>query len=81
MEKFLFIYDIDDEQVQLIVPMTVIANVVGCRDFNETSNHMVYQFTPNGLVKLSIHDYPRDLCIELQTDHGYTVAAGYYPDH
>lgn len=81
MTKYLLTFHIDDEFFFELADMEHIANLVGCRDFNETRNHKVWLITPDALVPLVVVDEGTKLTVSLYDHLDHFVDSAEYPDH
>ena len=81
MEQFLFTYTIEGELIKELATADRIANVIGCRDINESSDFRVYRVLRDGIYKLDARDYHKYLCVEIVDRYGNLIASGNYLDH
>ena len=81
MTKYLLTYYIDNEFCTELATMQRIAEIIGCRDFNETLQQKVYRMLPSGVTPLQIGDSHRDLTVSLFDRFGNLVDSAEYPDH
>lgn len=81
METYLFVYRAEGEFVKTLATAAKIAETIGCRDFNETSDHRVYRVNANGVHQLNYRDYPGLHCVDLFDVYGNPVDSGTYPEH
>lgn len=81
MEQFLFTYVIENELIKELATAERIANIIGCRDINESSEFHVYRVMRDGLYEVFPYDYPDLHCVDLKDRYGNFIESGYYPEH